>query len=97
MDCKEKRGEYLGMNILTEEMLEKFVKYHEIPGHGEWGSLHIVMADNNFEDEDVQFCVDDAINKGDFAGEFLGNFLLELNEQQREEIKDTVSGCIHRI
>lgn len=83
------------MKTLSAETLEKFLAYHSIPGNGEWASLHITMSDGNFEDENVRFCFDEAVEKGDTIGAELGKYLLGLNENERKQVSKIVNDHIY--
>lgn len=69
------------MRLLTQEEKDRFEWYHE--DHLAWGSLHIVLEDENLEDDSVQWCIERARERGDEEGEALARILLELTEEQR--------------
>lgn len=66
---------------VSGEDLIRFANY--LSKNPSWGSLHIVLADNNIRDSDVQFCIDQAREEGDTEGEYLGKVLLTLSKSQR--------------
>lgn len=61
--------------------LARFATY--LSKHPAWGSLHIVLSDNNIKDSHVQWCIDHARETGDAEGEYLGKVLLTLSKSQR--------------
>lgn len=63
------------------EVLPRFRAYHR--QHADWGSLHIVLADQNVGDADVRFCGADAITKGDVEGTALALILSRMSRTQR--------------
>ena len=48
-----------------------------------WGSLHIVLSDQNIDDGCVRFCIDQALAEGDEEGMHLGGILLRMSRTQR--------------
>jgi len=60
--------------------------YYKLPGNGCGGSLHIVLDDGNLETEHVQFSLDWAEEHNDPKGIELAKALLELTEDQRDTI-----------
>ncbi len=75
------------------EVLPLVDAYYGFDGCGVGGSLHIVLDDGNLEDEQVQFCIENAIaghwctdDKPDEAGELLGRLLLLMSMTQRRKI-----------
>ena len=66
------------------EVIDDFRAYKAI--HLAWGSLHIVLDDNNVTEPDVQFCVDLAIETGDVEGERLARLLLQMSTTQRRKL-----------
>lgn len=60
--------------------------YYKLPGNWCGGSLHIVLDDGNLETCHVQFCLDHAEEHGDEKGVKLAKALLELTEDQRDTI-----------
>jgi hypothetical protein len=69
---------------VTPELLERFKAYHR--DNGAWGSLHIVLDDNNLKDSNVRFCVKFANEEGDSEGEALAEILLTMSKTQRGKI-----------
>jgi hypothetical protein len=63
--------------------------YGHLPGNGCGGSLHIVLDDENIEDEHVRFCIDYALANGDLAGARLGAVLLSMSKTQRLKLSGT--------
>lgn len=66
------------------EVLVRFAAYNEI--HPSWGSLHIVLDDENVEDWHVGWCIGYADAKGDEEGSALGYILLDMSESQRRKM-----------
>lgn len=69
---------------ITPELLARFRAYNA--KHAAWGSLHIVLDDQNVRDSDVEFCVKFAQERGDAEGEELGKILLQMSKTQRLKI-----------
>ena len=59
-------------------------KYYESNPTG--GYLHIVLDDSNYEDNFLQFCIEEAIAANDYWAEIIGRFLLEFSVEEREQI-----------
>jgi hypothetical protein len=72
--------------VAIPDVIDQFRSYVEKPGNGEWGSLHIVLADGNVDDIDVQFCIDHAREIGDSDGERLAVILLGMTKTQRRKL-----------
>lgn len=51
-----------------------------------WGALHIVLDDFNYEDENVESCVQWARENRDAEGERLGLILLNMSVTQRQKV-----------
>lgn len=66
------------------EVIEKFVLY--LRKNSAWGSLHIVLDDENLDDKSVQFCIEWAEERSDHDGVELGKILLSMSKTQRGEI-----------
>lgn len=66
---------------ITPEMVERFARYLE--ANPTWGSLHIVLDDDNIEDGHVRFCQKWAEEHDDPEGAELAAILLTLTESQR--------------
>lgn len=50
------------------------------------GNLHIVLEDGNLEDNHIQYCIQSALDEMDGDGAVLGNWLLKLTPEEREDI-----------
>jgi hypothetical protein len=70
--------------LTIPEVIERFRAYHDI--HLAWGSLHVVLDDNNVGDDSVRGCVDYARETGDVEGEALAGILLTMSKTQRLKI-----------
>lgn len=53
-----------------------------------WGSLHVILEDNNLEDHHILFTIDYAKKCGDMEGEFLATQLLLMDMKQRKWIAE---------
>jgi hypothetical protein len=60
---------------------EAFDKYFQ--EHPSWGSMHIIMADNNPRMSDVVFCKKIALENNDLEGYWLLCLLEQLNRLER--------------
>lgn len=49
-------------------------------------SLHIVLDDGNIDDHHVEFCIEEAVSKGDKQGENLARIILSLSRRQRASL-----------
>lgn len=58
--------------------------YYSIDGNGAGGSLHIVLDDNNLEDEHIQFCLEQAEQKADREGSAIAREMLTMSMAERE-------------
>jgi hypothetical protein len=76
------------------EVVDDFVRYHD--REPVWGSMHIVLDDDNVEDSSVQFCIDFAKEKGDVEGERLARILLTMSRTQRLRLPNVVYERIKR-
>lgn len=74
---------------ITPEMVERFAAYFDTDPT--WGSLHIVLADDNVEDHFVDFCIEYARKAGDVEGEALAHILRSLSRSQRGRIDRKVT------
>ncbi|HUT43219.1 MAG TPA: hypothetical protein VMW95_02690 [Desulfobacterales bacterium] len=66
------------------DFIERFSLYRKI--NPIWGSLHIVLADGNVKDSDVEFCRNYALEHGDHNGVFLADILMKMSKTQRRKI-----------
>ncbi len=51
-----------------------------------WGSIHIILADGNLEDEHIDWCIDYAIKLGDTAAVDLCSILYTFSYSQRMKL-----------
>lgn len=70
--------------LTIPEVSARFAAYHE--KHLAWGSLHVVLDDQNIEDHSVRFCIEAAEKDGDEEGAALGRILLQMSKTQRLKI-----------
>ena len=68
---------------ITPEIKEWFLIYRN-KNQG-WGSLHIVLDDNNIKDSSVLFCEKYAKDKNDIEGEELAKILLQRKDWRFQE------------
>lgn len=67
-------------------MRSRFARYRDT-AEGDWGSLHIVLADGNTERHHVLWCYDQARDNGDDEGAALAAFMLcEMTDAQIERL-----------
>lgn len=65
------------------EVLPRIRAYCAKPGNDMGGSLHILLADQNVADSDVDFCINVASERGDTEGEALARTLRLMSRTQR--------------
>ena len=82
--------------LTIPEVVERFANYFRQPDHGAWGSLHIVLADNNVYDDSCAFCIRWAVERGDHEGAGLAELLLKLTRSQRSRLDRAVHAFIRR-
>jgi hypothetical protein len=68
------------------EVLPLVHAYRDKPGNEVGGNLHIVLADGNVSDADVEFCRFAAREAGDMEGEILACILATMSKTQRKKI-----------
>lgn len=68
------------------ELLPRFVEYVKLKDNAVGGSLHIWLSDSNIEDHNMEFCIENAIERGDSEGEALARLGLEMSKTQRSKI-----------
>ena len=70
-----------------QDRMPSFLKAYNSK-HLTWGSLHIVLADDNLDDESVRHCCVLAKDREDTFGEQLATLLLELSVDERRELEE---------
>lgn len=70
--------------ISVPDVIERFRAYHAKEPC--WGVLHIVLDDGNVRDNDVKFCIEDALERGDTEGHELACLLLGMSTTQRRKL-----------
>jgi hypothetical protein len=75
---------------ITPELTKRFHAYY-LAHPSNWGSLHIVLDDDNIETHSVEFCRGWAREHDDPEGEELATILLELSTSQRRRLGDLAS------
>lgn len=83
-----------GRKPTIPEVVDAFVAYHE--REPVWGSLHIVLDDDNVGDDSVRFCIEYAKEKGDAEGQRLAEILLTMSRTQRLRLPFAVYEKIRR-
>lgn len=73
---------------IKQEQLDKFKAYYA--KNPTWGSLHIVLDDQNVKDSDVLQCLEFAMEKDDVEGVELGRILLQMSKSQRLKLSRQV-------
>lgn len=66
------------------DVIGRFRNYYEI--NPEWGHLHIVLEDNNYDDEDCEYAIKWAKDVGDLEGLGLARLLLRMSRTQRNKL-----------
>ncbi len=70
--------------VITSALKKRFIEY----GIGTcWRSLHITMDDGNIDNHHVEFCLKDALAKGDTEGAALAEILLKMSKTQRRKLR----------
>lgn len=57
--------------------------FYKLPNNGAGGRLHIVLDDNNVDDDSVDFCLNEARMSHDILAENLAYLLLMMSKTQR--------------
>lgn len=77
-----------GLEIDLKEFRDKywdlFSEYHN--KHFAWGSLHIILADGNLRESDIDFCIKWCIKENDWEGYVLAQILKLLSLTQLKKI-----------
>jgi hypothetical protein len=68
------------------QVLKMARDYYKLPGNGCGGNLHIVLDDGNLETHHAQSCLNWAKEDNDEKGVELAKALLDLTEDQRDTI-----------
>ena len=74
------------MKPTVPEVLPLAITYYAKPGNGAGGNLHIVLDDDNIDDEHIQFCLDLCTSESDKDGIELCNKLLRMSKTQRRKV-----------
>ncbi len=73
------------MNKITiPQVIDRFKAYHA--DNLAWGSLHIVLDDENIKDEHVDFCFHYATENNDTEGVALATILRQMSKTQRKKL-----------
>ena len=68
---------------LDPALVARIAAFHDQPGNGAGGRLHIVLDDGNLADEHISFCVEEAGKAGDTEAVAIGGALLALGPVER--------------
>lgn len=77
------------MKVSIPDVLKEFRIYHA--KNPTWGSMHIVLADQNVTDRDVDFCIQYAFEKRDLEGWLLAQILRKMSKTQRRKLGMMIS------
>ncbi len=66
------------------EIMPMIREYHD--NHLSFGTLHVVLEDENIKDKHINFCFQESLREGDQDGMLLSLLLLDMNKKQRREI-----------
>ncbi len=80
------------MKPTVPEVRELVSEYYCQPGNAVGGALHIVVDDGNIEDHHIQFCRNEALERGDPEGVRIADLLLQMSKTQRKEVAATHEG-----
>jgi len=72
-------------------VVELCVDYYAVEGNEQGGLFHIVLEDGNTADEHVEWCMAQAIERGDLRGVLLGERLLGIPEWARGRLSMKVN------
>ena len=76
---------------VPHQTLLRFGRY--LKQHPSWGSLHIVLDDDNVENHHVEFCKKYAMENGDTEGAELAELLLGMSESQRLNLNRRINAA----
>lgn len=69
--------------------LNEMIKdYYSLPGNICGGLLHIVLDDDNIEDQHLHWCAGLTHGKNDYAGNDIASLLLRMTMEQRKKLFD---------
>lgn len=83
--------------ITIPEVVADFAAYFLKPDNGAWGSMHIVLEDNNLRDAHVDFCIKYADEAGDTEGARLARLLRRMSRTQRSRLPRKVQEYIRVV
>jgi hypothetical protein len=72
--------------INANEVMPLIIKYYEKDGNICGGALHTVLDDDNLENHFIESCINFAREKGDIDGVILGELLLFVPFEQRDNL-----------
>lgn len=73
---------------VSQADLERFRAYYDV--NPTWGNLHIVLDDENIQEDHIKYCIKRCVDHGDEAGYYLGNLLLKMSKSQRLKISRSI-------
>lgn len=73
------------MNKITDgrRVHRLITRYYLRDGNSVGGNLHIVTDDGNHRDEDIRFCEQRAMERGDWTGARIARLILRMSKTQR--------------
>jgi adenine-specific DNA methylase len=71
------------MKLTIPEVLPLIKKFANTEGNEVGGKLHIVLDDENIEDNHIEFCLEQAIREKDNLGIEVAETLLKMSKTQR--------------
>jgi hypothetical protein len=75
----------------VDELIKLCNAWYRLEGNEVGGSLHLVLDDDNIEDEHVAFCIGWAIEHDDAAGAALGMVLRCISEEDRRAVVERIN------
>lgn len=74
------------------EVVGRFARYFQQPGHGAWGSLHCILDDGNTKNIFLRREVEDEVRqRGDIEGADLIAVLRSMSRSQRKRLDSCVT------
>jgi len=67
----------------VESLIQSCQKYYDKPGNGVGGILHIVLDDENVDDENIKYCLGQAARKDDIPAVKIASELLGMSVEDR--------------
>lgn len=70
----------------VRELVPLCQEYHKRAGNEAWGTLHIMFEDNNLSDDNVVFCICEAVKNKDTEAWLIASHMLEYTQTQRRKL-----------